>query len=292
MADATLGMGGHTELFLQENPNLTIFACDQDPFAREIAEERLKKWRENITIFPENFEYFPKRLSEKGIYADGILFDIGVSSLHFDDAMRGFSCKNDGPLDMRMNPSQDFTAETVVNYFSEEEISRILWEFGEERFARRIAKAIVQRRKQSLFSSTTDLANCIALAKPKLKEYGGGHPSAQSFQAIRIVVNRELEVLQTALSGALQCLAPGGRLAVIAFHSLEDRIVKHVFSEHSLHQKCQKYPSSASVSAQKTISQEKFRVITKKPVTPSVQEIFANPRARSARLRVIERELY
>ncbi|MEI7511309.1 MAG: 16S rRNA (cytosine(1402)-N(4))-methyltransferase RsmH [Candidatus Peregrinibacteria bacterium] len=288
LVDATLGMGGHTELFFQKNPSLTILAFDQDPFARKKAEERLFPWKEQLKVFPENFENLPQRLLEKGVFADGMLFDVGMSSLHLDDESRGFSFRHDGPLDMRMDPSQTLTAETVVNRSSEEELSRIFWELGEERFARRIAKAIVDRRKKTPFIGTVDLAECIANAKPKFQEYGGGHPAAQAFQALRIAVNRELEVLKTALVGALEYLAPHGRIAVISFHSLEDRIVKEIFQSQAVHQKRQKYPSHSEEEVSPTL-EKKFEILTKKPVVPSPLEIHHNPRARSARMRVIER---
>lgn len=286
--DATLGLGGHTKAMLSENPSLQVIAFDQDPFAMEKAKEILSPWKNQITFFLENFEHLPKRIEEEKIQPDAILLDIGVSSLHLDDETRGFSFRNDGPLDMRMDPKNPLTAEILIAKKSEEDLAKIFADFGEETHSRLIAKKIVEDRKKTPFTSTKQLAEFIErITSPFTQRVGGGHPAAQAFQALRIAVNRELEVLESTLQKAVHLLAPGGRLAVISFHSLEDKIVKILFQSLSLREKKQKYPSLQSKTSN---PQENFKILTKKPILPSPQEQEHNPRARSARLRVIEKE--
>jgi 16S rRNA (cytosine1402-N4)-methyltransferase len=282
--DATLGLGGHAKSFLLASPEVRICAFEQDPNALEIAKKNLSSFGERVVYYPENFSHLGERLSGKNIR--GIFFDIGVSSLQIDTPKRGFSFRNEGPLDMRMNPQDHLTARDLLMNESEESLSRIFWEYGEEPCSRRIAKEIVVARKIKSFSTTTELAEFIAKKKPfsKLRKMGGGHPAAQIFQALRIAVNKELEVLSLALSDAFSLLGEGGKIAVISFHSLEDSIVKNFFRSHSLKEKHNKYSSSANTAPF-------LSILTKKPIMASEEEMLINPRARSARLRIAEKHL-
>jgi 16S rRNA (cytosine1402-N4)-methyltransferase len=299
--DATLGLGGHTHYFCEQNPHLQVFGFDQDENARKKATERLEQYSERVEIIPQNFENIEKVCQEKNISPDSILFDIGVSSLQFDTPDRGFSFRFDAKLDMRMNQSDGLTAEEIVNTWSAEELEKIFLEYGEESWGRHIAKKICEEREKKPFVSTLELSDFIARVKPTKKvgknsgKNGGGHPAALVFQALRIAVNRELEVLEKALHGAIRVLAPGGRIAVITFHSLEDRIVKNIFASYEQKGKKQKYPKpSESTNAVEKISGENkifLEKIHKKPLIPSPREIAQNPRSRSAKLRCVQKML-
>lgn len=285
--DATLGLGGHARYFFEKKSNLKMIGIDQDPYAQEIAKKVLFPWANQLEIFSSNFE----NIGELSSFApQSILFDIGVSSLQFDMAERGFSFRFEAPLDMRMDPKSSLTAEIIVNTFSEQDLYSILKDYGEEPDAKRITSAIVQQRKINSFSTTFELAECIVRAKPYFRERNknsGGHPAVLSFQALRIAVNRELEVLEKALHQAIQILEPKGRIAVLSFHSLEDRIVKQVFSSYFQKEKKQKYENSSIL---KTPSSGVFLFpIFKKPIIARAEEIAFNPRARSAKLRVVEK---
>lgn len=256
--DATVGGGGHSQLLLQAEPTLNIIAIDQDPNAITAAQTRLSQYVEQVTFWQGNFSHFsPGDLRFAGIFAD-----LGVSSPQFDQAERGFSFRYEAPLDMRMNPNQTTTAADLVNRLSEKDLANLFYELGEERFSRRIARRIVAQRP---LTTTTQLANLVAQASPN-RGSQRIHPATRVFQALRIAVNRELEVLKAFLELAPQWLEPNGRIAIISFHSLEDRIVKYAFRE-SL----------------------QLQVITKKPLVPSPAEIAMNPRARSAKLRVAQK---
>jgi len=270
--DATVGLGGHSyEIAKRLGAPGHLIGVDKDPAALEIASLRLKA--PGVADWPSvelRHGSFAEIASGGETKADGILADLGVSSLQFDDAARGFSFQAEGPLDMRMNPMSEPTAEQVVNQFDERELADLIYEFGEERRSRRIARAIVRSRP---ISTTAQLAAVIsAAARPmKLghKKYERIHPATRSFQALRIYVNRELDDLRKLLEAAPQWLKPDGRLVVIGFHSLEDRIVKDAMREGA--------------------RRGQYRLLTKKPVTPSEEEIASNPRARSAKLRAAER---
>jgi len=273
--DATVGLGGHSyEIAKRLGAPGHLIGLDKDPAALAIARERLTgsagvppaaDWPE-ITLMQCSFAEVGKRLSPK--FVDGILADIGVSSLQLDDAARGFSFQADGPLDMRMDPRGERSAEQVVNHLDERQLADVIYEFGEERRSRRIARAICRSRP---IRSTAHLADVIsAAARPMNSEQRRIHPATRTFQALRIFVNRELEDLQALLKAAPRILKPGGRVVVISFHSLEDRIVKDAFREGGIKDKY-------------------YRVLTKKPVTASEEESDRNPRARSAKLRAAER---
>ena len=274
--DATVGLGGHSyEIAKRLGAPGHLIGLDKDPAALVLAQARLESSAgvspatadsPQITLLQCSFSEIGKRFSKN--FADGILADIGVSSLQLGDAARGFSFQADGPLDMRMDPRSERTAEQVVNHLDERELADVIYEFGEERRSRRIARAIVRSRP---IRSTAHLADVIsAAARPMNSEQRRIHPATRTFQALRIFVNRELDDLRALLDAAPRVMKPGGRVVVISFHSLEDRIVKDAFREGAIKDKC-------------------FRVLTKKPVTATELESDRNPRARSAKLRAAER---
>jgi len=267
--DATIGLGGHSYELLRRNPKAYLIGIDKDPNALEVAERRLKEFEGRFSLYQADYRDIDEVLKAEGVEAvDGILMDLGVSMLQLKTPERGFSFMEEAPLDMRMDPRQRLTAYDVVNRYSERELARIIREFGEERFAPRIARAIVQYRRKKPIETTRELAEIVERAVPK-GFYRRIHPATKTFQAIRIEVNRELEHLKEALLKIPNLLKVGGRVAVISFHSLEDRIVKHTlrhFEKEGL-----------------------LRVLTKKPIIPSEEEIRKNPPSRSAKLRAAER---
>lgn len=267
MLDCTLGEGGHTSLFLQKYKNLSVIGLDRDIDIQRKAVERLSEYKERFKAVNTWFDdYLQEALPES---FDCILFDLGISTFHFEESQRGFSFRKEERLDMRLDKTQALSAYDVVNTYSEEEIADVLYLYGEERYSRRIARAICQRREEKEIVGSKELADLIFSSVPKEYRYGRIHPATRSFQAIRIEVNGELDRIQRALDGAIRALKKGGRLAVISFHSLEDRIVKHFFREQS--------------------DKGEAKLITKKPVTPTEKELEDNPPSRSAKLRVVER---
>lgn len=257
--DATVGGGGHSELLLATDENLKLVALDQDPAALKAAQTRLAKFGDRVTFYHTNFAGF----DPGSIKFNGILADIGVSSAQLDTPERGFSFRKEAPLDMRMNPHQDLSAADIINHWDETELANLIFTYGEERLSRRIARNIVEQRP---FQTTTELAEAIARCVPKKYRYGRIHPATRTFQALRIAVNAELDVLTTFLSQAPDWLLPGGRLVIISFHSLEDRIVKQAFR-----------------------NDDRLKIVTKKPLVATETEVLENSRARSAKLRVAER---
>lgn len=280
--DGTLGGGGHTEALLQRGAR--VVAMDQDQQALAYAKERLKSYSDRFCALRGNFRYFPQIVEEAGLSGfDGMLVDIGVSSHQLDDATRGFSFNKEAPLDMRMNTDADQTASDLINTAAEQELVRVFFEYGEEPNARRIARAIVKARASRLIQTTTQLADIVAAVSPKR---GKRHPATLVFQALRIAVNDELAALRDFLAAAPQWLKPGGRLVVITFHSLEDRIVKQGFAHLSMPEL-----DRPEWPAPRPNPDCVLKVITRKPIEASQGEIEINPRARSARLRVAERLL-
>lgn len=285
VVDGTLGAGGHAEALLKAHPEIQHYiGIDQDPQALALAAERLKPWASKMTFKHGNFAQFDDFLSEFSLFkAQAILVDLGVSSMQLDQAHRGFSFMQEGPLDMRMNPHLPLTAADIVNTWSEQELGRIFRDYGEEKQWRAAARAIVQARQGKPFTKTSDLK---AVLLPVLARHAkkGIHPLTLTFQALRICVNRELEVLEAFLPKAFNFLAPGGRLAVISFHSLEDRIVK---TEMRL-AASDKWETSglSGLFRDKTPT---VKLVTKKPLEASEEEIQMNPRSRSAKLRVVEK---
>ena len=269
--DGTLGAGGHAKAILEAHPEIERYiGCDRDPTALGIAKETLVPWARKLELVRGSYSDIERYLDERGIeQIDGFLIDIGVSSMQLDEKDRGFSFRFEGPLDMRMDPDSDLTAEQIVNEYSAKELEKIFREYGEEPQARRAADAIVTARKKKRIETTAAL---IDIVKPVLK-WGKLHPATLIFQALRIVVNNELGELKRGLSGAIKRISPGGRLAVISFHSLEDRIVKHRFKE------------DVGTKRERGI----LEILTKKPLVPMEEECKSNPRARSAKLRVAQR---
>lgn len=280
--DATLGFGGHSGLILKRIKRGFLFAFDQDDMAIEYSDKRLKEIGSNYEIIKSNFRYLKEELKKRKIYeVDGIIFDLGVSSPQLDIPERGFSYHNDAHLDMRMDRSKDFSAYNVVNEYSYEELVRILREYGEEKYASSIAKNIVKDRESKPIETTFELVDIIKKSMP-FKAMRDSHPARKTFQAVRIEVNNELEVLKIALEDSLSMLKVGGRVAVITFHSLEDRIVKEMFNKYS--------KVDGSLSKLPFIPEEylpKYKVVAN--ITPSDLELEENNRSRSSRLRVIER---
>lgn len=284
--DCTLGGAGHAKRIAELiAPTGTLVGIDQDDAALSAAANTLPLGQHAVFL-KGNFGELDRLLVEAGVaYADAILFDLGVSSPQLDIADRGFTYQDDAPLDMRMDPqSNPLTAAHVVNTYPESELSRILREFGEERWASRIAEFIVAARGRHPLDTTGQLVDVIKAAVPAAARREGPHPARRTFQALRIEVNRELEVLERGLDSAVSWLSPGGRVAVISYHSLEDRIVKNTFKGLSAGCVC---PPEVPVC---TCGHEPvLRVVTRRPIVPSQEEVEANPRARSARLRVAER---
>ncbi|RUM90212.1 MAG: 16S rRNA (cytosine(1402)-N(4))-methyltransferase [Thermovibrio sp.] len=265
--DATLGGGGHTEAILRANPENKVIGIDRDEEAIERALKRLESFGDRVSIYHANFSQIGKVLEEEGIdRVNGILFDLGVSHFHLRGE-RGFTVWKEQPLDMRMDRRQKLTAKDVVNKLSERELSELIFKYGEERFARKIAREIVRRRRRKKIETTKELAEIVESVIPK-KLWAGRrkHPAVKTFQAIRIYVNREFEEIERGIPEAAEFVKFGGRIVVITFHSLEDRLVKNILK-----------------------NLENFKVVTKKPVQPTEEEIRENPASRSAKLRAVER---
>ncbi len=265
--DGTLGLGGHTEAIMERCVPDHMFCFEWDRATLELARERLHPWKDKIEFFHGSFTTIPEALESRNIKGiRGILLDIGLSSFLIEESGRGFSFQRKEPLDMRMDTSRSTTARDLVNELPQEQLKEILINYGEERWAHRIAQFIVERRRQAPIETSAELADLVASAIPRRFHPRRLHPATRTFQALRIAVNQELENLKSALDSLPSCLEPGGRLAIISFHSLEDRLVKRAFMDDP-----------------------RLKRITKRPVTASQEEIEANPRARSAKLRVAER---
>ena len=282
--DCTLGGGGHTEEILKRATKGKVIGIDQDDYAIERAKEKLGSFKNFIPV-NNNFSNIDEILDELNIdKVDGIMFDLGVSSFQLDIPERGFSYNHDMPLDMRMDKSQTTTARHIVNGYEENELSRILWDYGEEKWAARIAKFIVQEREHEFIETTGQLVSIIKKAIPKQVRQEGSHPAKKTFQAIRIEVNRELEILENTIKSAVERLNEEGRICVITFHSLEDRIIKNTFAE--LNKDCICPPEFPKCMCD---HRRKLKLITKKPIIPSEDELTKNRRAHSAKLRIGER---
>lgn len=260
--DCTVGLGGHAKRILEKSSEAFLVGIDRDPYALQLAEENLKDFEGRFSLYQANFADLDEVLREEGISkVDGFLFDLGVSMLQLKGS-RGFSFQRDDPLDMRMNPEDKLTAYEVINRYPERELERILREYGEEPHAKKIARAIALARLKKPIETTGELLAVITPLLPQRK--GKTHPATRTFQAIRIEVNQELRALETALQKTLNLLKPGGRIVVLSFHSLEDRLVKSFIKNH-------------------------LKVLTKKPIRPTMEEVRKNPASRSARLRAGEK---
>lgn len=285
--DGTLGGGGHAyEVCTHLNNKGSIVGIDQDAAAIEAASARLKDFGEKVTIVRSNYCDMKSRLHEIGIdKVDGIVLDLGVSSYQLDAAERGFSYREDAPLDMRMDTRQKMTARDIVNDYSEMDLYRVIRDYGEDKFAKNIAKHIVIERDKRSIETTGQLTEIIRHAIPMKYQKKSGHPAKRTFQAIRIELNRELEVLRDSLDDMIDILNPGGRLCIITFHSLEDRIVKSSFRKNENPCTC---PSHFPVCVCGNVS--KGSVITRKPILPGEKEMEENSRSKSAKLRIFERK--
>lgn len=282
--DATLGLGGHARDILEKiGPEGKLIAFEQDERNLREAEKRLKSHENQITYCHENFRYLKKRITGESL--DAALFDLGLSSPHVDLADRGFSFSKEADLDMRFDTRKDFNAATVLNTYPENELARVFWEYGEERASRKLARMIVERRKRDLFSKTTELAEFIEKVYPAKRSSKASkvHPATKVFQALRIEVNDELEVLKEALEDVFGVLKPGGRLVVISYHSLEDRIVKNFFRD------LEKPEPNQEQAIYSNYGEALAQILTKKPVVPTEEELKENPRSRSAKLRAIKK---
>ncbi len=282
--DGTLGGAGHSSLIASKLETGHLYGVDQDSDAIEAASKRLQPYEKNVTVIRDNYRNAVRILKEMGVGgADGILLDLGVSSWQFDQGDRGFSYNYDAPLDMRMDTRKDLSAAVIVNEYPEEEIRRILRDYGEEKFASNIASNICKARSKKKIETTFELNDIIKDSIPA-KFRAGGHPSRQTYQALRIACNEELDVLENSLDEMADFLNPGGRLCIITFHSLEDRIVKNAFKRFE--NPCTCPPGFPQCVCGKV---SKGKVITKKPIAPTDEEIEMNPRSRSAKLRVFEK---
>ena len=283
--DGTLGGAGHSSQIAKRLTTGRLIGIDRDPVALKAAGERLAPYQDNVTLVHSNFCEIKQVLQDLEIDGvDGILLDLGVSSPQLDDGARGFSYMADAPLDMRMNNQDRLTAETVVNTWSQEELKRILYTYGEERYAPQIASAICRRREEKPIKTTLELVDIIRSAMPPAALREKQHPAKRSFQAIRIAVNDELGSVEKVLEDAIPLLNPGGRLAIITFHSLEDRIVKTAMAAASKGCTC---PPNFPICV--CGNKPKVKLISRKPIVASGEELEANPRSRSAKLRVCEK---
>ncbi|MFC0039421.1 16S rRNA (cytosine(1402)-N(4))-methyltransferase RsmH [Actinomadura rayongensis] len=282
--DATLGMGGHAAAMLAAHPDLRLIGLDRDTTALERSARRLEPFGDRVTLVHAVYDEIPDVLARLGVPAlDSVLFDLGVSSPQLDEADRGFAYSYDAPLDMRMDRTQDLTAAEVVNGYPPAELARILREYGEERFAQRIAAAIVRARTEAPLDSTAKLADLVRTAIPAATRRTGGNPAKRTFQALRIEVNGELETWRRALPAALDALPVGGRVVVLSYHSLEDRITKRLLAA----QAADTTPPDLPVPLPE--HQPRFRLLTRGAELPSDTETTTNPRAGSVRLRAAER---
>jgi 16S rRNA (cytosine1402-N4)-methyltransferase len=281
--DCTLGGGGHSEAILKRLTTGHLYMFDQDTFAINKAKERLAPFEDKFTIIKDNFVNIRAALNAHNVtQVDGILYDLGVSSFHFDDPSRGFSYNHDAFLDMRMDQAQEKTAYTIVNHEDERTIKTMLYRYADETQAPRIAKAIIRHREDTPIETTFDLVNVIKDALPEKILRKKGHPAKKTFQALRIAVNDELQVFETSLQDALTLLKKDGRIVVISFHSLEDRIAKHVFKDATTID----HPKGLVTMPKETPD---FELINRKIITPSDEEIAQNNRAHSAKLRAIKK---
>lgn len=284
--DGTLGGGGHSyEIARRLDKGGKLVGIDRDEDALRAASERLSEFSDRVKLIRGNYEDTVSILHDQGIFgADGILLDLGVSSYQFDEAERGFSYKKEAPLDMRMDRREKRTAADIINGYTESELYRIIRDYGEDRFAKNIAKHIVNERQKKPIETTTELAEIIKHAIPARVREGGGHPAKKTFQAIRIELNRELDILSGSIEGLIDILNPGGRIAIITFHSLEDKIVKSAFKKAENPCTC---PPDFPVCV--CGKKSKGRVLTRKPIVSGDEELSENNRAHSAKLRIFEK---
>ncbi|HZK20297.1 MAG TPA: 16S rRNA (cytosine(1402)-N(4))-methyltransferase RsmH [Treponemataceae bacterium] len=284
MVDSTTGEGGHSQAFLEQFPGVHILGIDADSNIQQRAKERLADFGERMKFHLGWFNDFFATFSDAQRAPDLILFDLGISVYHYERSGRGFAFKYDEPLDMRLNKNAQKSARTLIHELREEELANIIYNYGDERYSRRIARAIVQYRQKSRLVSTRELADIIYNAVPAPYRHGGIHPATKTFQAIRIAVNDELDRLKSVLKDAFDVLKPGGKMGVITFHSIEDRIVKNFFRD--LGKKCICPPEQASCTCG---GEPRALVLTRKPIGPTDEEVKANSPSRSAKLRGVKK---
>jgi 16S rRNA (cytosine1402-N4)-methyltransferase len=284
VVDATLGMGGHSEALLEAYPDVLLIGIDRDPQALALAGERLRRFADRVTLVHAVYDAVGEIVAESSRgSASGVLFDLGVSSLQLDEVQRGFAYSVDAPLDMRMDATQGITAAEVLNTYDAPRLARVLRDYGDEKFARRIAEAVARERAKEPFTTSARLVDLIRACIPAPARRTGGHPAKRTFQALRIEVNAELDVLRRAVPAALDALEVGGRIAVLSYHSSEDRIVKHAIGERSRSTAPPDLPFELPEHA------PELRLLTRGAEGPDEQELQLNPRAASARLRAAER---
>jgi len=284
LVDATLGLGGHTESALIEFPHLQVIGLDRDLSALNRSRERLAQFGDRVRFVHAVYDQLPEVLSNAGLaHVQGVLFDLGVSSMQLDERDRGFSYSQDAPLDMRMDQSQELTAADIVNTYSAHELARVINQYGEERFAKRIADRIVAAREVEPFENSARLVDLVRDAIPAATRRTGGNPAKRTFQALRIEVNGELDALHSAIPAAIAALAVGGRIVVMSYQSLEDRFVKRLLADQTQ----VKVPHGLPVIPRE--HQPKLRLVTRGAETASADELQTNPRAASARVRAAER---
>ena len=284
VVDATLGMGGHSEALLAAHPALTLVGLDRDPEALRLAGERLARYASRTHLVHAVYDELADVLADLGLSTvDGVLFDLGVSSLQLDEASRGFAYSQDAPLDMRMDTTAERTAADVLNTYTAAELAKVLREYGEEKFATRIAAAIVRERQREPFTTSGRLVQLLYDTVPAAARRHGGHPAKRTFQALRIEVNAELDVLERALPAALDSLTGGGRIVVLSYHSLEDRMVKRAFAERA------KSRTPVDLPVELPGHGPEFRLLTRGAELADEPERATNPRAASVRLRAAER---
>jgi 16S rRNA (cytosine1402-N4)-methyltransferase len=282
--DCTLGEGGHSEEILKALPGMRIIGIDQDAGILELAKARLKKYGERIEFQNDNFSNISRHIEKYKGRVSGILYDFGISSYHYEKSGRGFALYNDEPLDMRLDLNGKLDAYQIINNYPEKDLADIFWNYGEERYAKRVARAICEGRRKEKIKTTKQLEEIVFRSIPAQKRSKNIHPATRVFQAIRIEVNNELTLIGESLNKACQYLAPGGILAAISFHSLEDRIVKNTFRRLAAGCLCGRDSSACECTGEPLV-----RIITKKPVTPEQDEIRMNRRSRSAKLRACAR---
>ncbi|MFC7392453.1 16S rRNA (cytosine(1402)-N(4))-methyltransferase RsmH [Scopulibacillus cellulosilyticus] len=283
--DCTLGGGGHSEEILKKLTSGHLYSFDQDNYAIEAAKKRLSIYKDKVTFIKSNFRYLKTELNKCHVSSvDGVLYDLGVSSPQFDEAERGFSYQHNGPLDMRMNTSQTLTAYDIVNHWPYQDIVHIFFKYGEEKFSKQIARKIESVRQKQPIHTTGELVEIIKDAIPAPARRKGGHPAKRVFQALRITVNDELSAFEESLHQAVSLVGLGGRLSVITFHSLEDRICKNIFKSYS---ETPDLPPGLPVIPEE--KQPILKLVKRKPVLPSDEEVSGNRRARSAKLRIAEK---
>lgn len=284
IVDATLGLGGHTEAMLERFPDLVVVGIDRDPEAIARSSDRLARFGDRVVLVNAVYDQIGEAIRGAGFTAvSGVLFDLGVSSLQLDVKERGFAYAQDAPLDMRMNPSSGLSAADVLNTYDERDLARVLWEYGEERFARKIARAVVEQRNSDPFDTSAPLVELVRRSIPAATRRTGGNPAKRTFQALRIEVNDELGAWRRALPAALDAITVGGRVVVLAYHSLEDRFAKRTFVAATSSSAPRDLPVVPAEMA------PKFTLVTRGAEQATPAEVAENPRAKSVRLRAIER---